>query len=179
MFECVNLAMDAEEAQPDYRRAMNRARLLTAGLLVLIAGLAALAVGTLVGSHDLVIGLILLLIVPLATVFCGAVLALIGLARQPVRQAGSPPTRQIIGMVALAGLGAGSGYPALATLSQLPDYASGINGAFLPPTFLEVVLLPATGLALGLVAGSVIAVVSRSAERRRGRSTAAAAAHPQ
>jgi len=43
---------------------MTRTRQIIVGLGVLIAGLVALAVGELVGSNDLVVGLVLLLILP-------------------------------------------------------------------------------------------------------------------
>lgn len=74
---------------------MNRNRLVAIGLGVMIAGLVAIAAGVAVASHDLVVGLILLLLVPLSISFCGAVLAFIGLARQPEARSRSAVIRRL------------------------------------------------------------------------------------
>jgi len=154
---------------------MTRTRQIIVGLGVLIAGLVALAVGELVGSNDLVVGLVLLLILPQAVSFGGAVVALIGLARHPTAPSGASPIPRIIGGVALAGVGVACGYTALATLSQLPDYAAGLNGVYAPPTFLAMILFPAVGLAVGLAIGGLVAFLWWVAEGRRARSEAVAA----
>jgi ethanolamine transporter EutH len=149
---------------------MNRSRLVTIGLGVMIAGLVALAVGAIVASHDLLVGLILLLVVPLSISFCGAIVTLIGLARQPEPRRRSTHVRKIIGVVALAGVAIGFGYPALATLSQLPDYAAGLNDTFLPPTALStavsLLLFPGMGLVAGGSVGILVALIWWTTEGR-------------
>jgi len=137
---------------------MNPHRQVTIGLSMITAGLVAVAVGGAVASHDLFVGLILLVLVPLSVSFCGIVLALIGLVRQPEARSRSTVIRRIIGVAALACAGWGFGFPALGILSQLPDYATGLNGTFLPPTALSVFLLPGLSLLVGLSSGAMIAL---------------------
>lgn len=138
---------------------MNPARQVAIGLGVMIAGLVAIAVGAAVAPHDVVVGLILLLLVPLSVSFCGAILALIGLLRQPEARSRSAVIRRIIGEAALGGVGFGFGFGALSTLSQLPDWFAGRNGTFLPEVGLS--LFPFTGICLlvGLGSGALIALI--------------------
>jgi len=138
---------------------MNPARQVAIGLGVMIAGLVAIAIGVAVAPHDLVVGLILLLLVPLSVSFCGAVLALIGLVRQPEARSRSAVLRRIIAEAVLAAVGSGFGFAALSTLSQLPDWFAGLNGTFVPEDGLS--LFPFTGMCLlvGLGSGSLIALI--------------------
>jgi hypothetical protein len=129
------------------------------GLGIMIAGLVAIAVGVVVASHDLFVGLILLLLVPLSVASCGAVVALIGLVRQPEGRSRSSLVRRIIGGAVLACVGSGLGLGALGTLGQLPDYAAGLNGAFLPPSGLSIFLSAGMCLLVGLGAGILIALI--------------------
>lgn len=128
---------------------------------MMIAGVVAVAVGAAVASHDLFVGLILLLLVPLFVSFCGAVVTLIGLVRKPEGRSRFSLDRRIIGVSALIGVGYGFGFPALATLGQLPDYAAGLNGTYLPPSALSALLLPGVGLLVGLAMGIVVALIWR------------------
>jgi hypothetical protein len=137
---------------------MNPPRQLTIGLGIVLGGLAALTIGVVVASHDLLVGLILLLLVPLSLTSCGAIVALIGLVRQPEAQSRSDVIRRIVGGAALACLGSGFGYGALATLSQLPDWVSGDNGPYLPEDGLSLLLFAATCLLVGLGSGAGIAL---------------------
>ena len=138
---------------------MNGTRQVAIGLGVMIAGLVAVAVGVVVGSHDLFVGLILLLLVPLSVSSCGAVLALIGLVRQPEGRSRSAVIRRITGGAALACVGSGFGYGALGSLSQLPDYAAGLNGAFLPEDGLSLFLFAGMCLLAGLGSGILVALI--------------------
>ena len=158
MFECVNLARDAGRVSAGLAGGMNGTRQLTIGLGIMLAGFVALAVGVLVASHDLFVGLILLLVVPLSVSSCGAVLALIGLVRQPETGSRSAVIRRIIGGAALACVGSGFGYGALATLSQLPDWVSGDNGPYLPEDGPSLLLFAGTCLLAGLGSGTLIAL---------------------
>lgn len=151
---------------PDLACTMQRSRLVAIGLGIVIAGLVILVAGVLVASHDLLVGLILLLLVPMTVSFCGALVTLIGLVRQPEGRGRSSVFRTIIGVAACAGLGYGFGFPVLATLSQLPDYAAGLNGAYLPegPT---VLLFPVACLLVGLVTGVLVALIWQKTQGRR------------
>ena len=125
---------------------MNPSRQLAIGLGIMLAGLVAITVGVAVASHDLFVGLILLLLVPMAVSFCGAIIALIGLVRQPEARSRSAVIRRIIGGAVLACVGSGFGLGALGTLSQLPDWFAGDNGPFLPEDGLSLFLF--TGMSL-------------------------------
>ena len=138
---------------------MNPQRQVAIGLGIMIAGLVALAVGVVVGSHDLFVGLILLLLVPLSVAFCGAVVALIGLVRQPEARSPSGVIRRIIGGAVLACVGSGFGFGALGILGQLPDYAAGLNGAFLPEDGLSLSLFAGMCLLAGLGSGTLAALI--------------------
>jgi hypothetical protein len=120
------------------------------GLGTIITGVVTVTVGTVVASHDLFVGLILLLLLPLSASSCGAMMAMIGVVRTPEDPSRSSVVRRIVGAAALAGVGFGFGYPALGILSQLPDYAAGLNGAFLPGSLLSDFFLPGVGLLVGL-----------------------------
>ena len=133
---------------------------------MMIAGLVAIAVGVVVASHDLFVGLILLLLVPLSVSSCGAVLALIGLVRQPEARSRSAVIRRIIGGAVLACVGSGFGFSALGTLSQLPDYATGLNGAYLPEDGLSFFLFAGMCLLVGLGVGAMIALIWRTIRGR-------------
>ena len=137
---------------------MNPRRQLTIGLAITLAGLVALAAGVLVASHDLFVGLILLLAIPMSVSSCGAVLALIGLVRLPETESRSAVIRRIIGGAVLACVGSGFAYGALATLSQLPDWVSGDNGPYLPEDGPSLLLFAATCLLAGLGSGALIAL---------------------
>lgn len=141
----------------------------------MLGGLAALTIGVVVASHDLFMGLILLLLVPLSVTSCGAIVALIGLVRQPEARSRSAVIRRILGGAALACFGSGFAYGALATLSQLPDWASGDNGPYLPEDGLSLLLFAATCLLAGLGSGALIAL---SWWAVRGRNTPQAALAP-
>jgi hypothetical protein len=152
---------------------MNPHRQLAIGLGTMIAGLVALAVGVIVASHDLFVGLILLFLVPLSVSACGAVVALIGLVRQPEARSRSAIIRRIIGGAVLACVGSGFGYGALGTLSQLPDWAAGLNGAYLPESGLSFSLFAGICLLAGLGSGALIALIWWKTRR-----TAPVAFHP-
>ena len=124
----------------------------------MIAGLVAIAIGVVIASHDLFVGLIVLLLVPLSVSCCGAVLALIGLVRQPEGRSRSAVIRKIIGGAVLACVGSGFGFGALGTLSQLPDWFEGLNGAYLPEGGLSVLIFAGTCLLVGLGSGALIAL---------------------
>jgi xanthine/uracil/vitamin C permease (AzgA family) len=145
---------------------MPRSRLVAIGLGIMIAGLVTLMAGVVVASHDLLVGLILLLLVPMAVSFCGATVTLIGLVRQSAGRGRSSIFRTIIGVAACAGLGYGFGFPVLGTLSQLPDYAARLNGTYLPegPT---VLLFPAACLLVGLVTGIPAALIWQKTQGNR------------
>ncbi|HEY4152008.1 MAG TPA: hypothetical protein VGM38_01680 [Pseudolysinimonas sp.] len=146
---------------------------LVIGLGIMIAGLVAVAAGAVVQSHDLVVGLILLFLVPQLASFCGAVVALIGLVRKPDGRSGSALIRTIIGAAALGSVGYGFGLGALGTLGQLPDYAAGLNGTFLPvPASLSVFLLTGTCLAVGLGLGILVSLIWWKARGRHLQPTA-------
>jgi hypothetical protein len=145
---------------------MNPSRNIALGLGMIVAGVLALVVGAVVASHDLFVGLILLLIVPLSISFCGAIVTLIGRVRRHDARRRASIVRTIVGVAALAGLGFGFGYSALGALSQLPDYAAGLNGEYLPPSTLSVLLLPGVGLLVGLVLGILVALTWWAAEGR-------------
>jgi hypothetical protein len=151
---------------------MNRTRQAAIGVGMMIAGVITVVVGGVVASRDLIVGLILLLLVPLSVSFCGVVVALIGVVRHSEGASRSSVIRRIIGVGALAGVGWGFGFPALGILSQLPDYASGLNGAHLPAPALSVFLLPGTGLLVGLGLGALVALIWRTT---RGRNVPSAA----
>jgi hypothetical protein len=91
--------------------------------------------------------------------FCGAVLAFIGLVRQLEAGSRSAVIPRIIGGTALACLGSGFGFGALGTLSQLPDWFAGLNGAFRSESnlgffaFAGMCLL--TGLGVGILIGLI------------------------
>ena len=137
---------------------MNPHRQVAIGLGIMIAGLVAIAAGVVVASHDLLVGLILLLFVPLSVSFFGAVVALIGLVRQPEARSRSAVIRRIIVGAALACVGSGFGFGALGTLSQLPDWFTGANGAYLPEDGLSLFLFAGICLLVGLGSGAVIAL---------------------
>jgi xanthine/uracil/vitamin C permease (AzgA family) len=145
---------------------MQHSRLVPIGLGLMIAGLITLATGVVVASHDLLVGVILLLLLPTTVSFCGATVTLIGLVRQSEGRGRSSIFRTIIGVAACAGLAYGFGFPALATVSQLPDYAAGLNGAYLPegPT---VLLFPAACLLVGLGTGILVALIWQKTQGRR------------
>ena len=138
---------------------MNPQRQLAIGLGMMIAGLVAIAVGVAVASHDLFVGLILLFLVPLSVSSCGVVVALIGLVRQPDARSRSAVIRRIIGGAVLACVGSGFGFGALGTLSQLPDWAAGLNGAYLPEDGLSLFLSAGMCLLVGLASGALIALI--------------------
>ena len=138
---------------------MNPHRQVAIGLGVMIAGLVAIAVGVAVASHDLFVGLILLLFVPLSVSFCGAVVALIGLVRHPEARSRSAVIRRIIGGAVLACVGSGFGFGALGALSQLPDWFAGLNGPFLPEDGLSLSLFAGMCLLVGLGSGALIALI--------------------
>jgi len=122
---------------------------------MMIAGLITIAVGVAVTSHDLVVGLILLFLVPLAIAFCGALLAFIGLARQREGGSRSAVILRIIGGTAVACLGSWFGFGCLSILSQLPDWFAGLNGVFRSDSnlgfFAFAGLFLLTGLGLGIL----------------------------
>jgi len=125
----------------------------------MIAGIVALAVGVLIASHDLFVGLVLLDVVPLSVSAGGAVLALIGLVRHPEPRSRSAVFRSIICGAALACVASGFGYGALATLSQLPDWLSGDNGPYLPEDGMSLLIFAGTCLLVGLGSGALIALI--------------------
>jgi hypothetical protein len=138
---------------------MNRKQV-AIGLGIMIAGLAAIAAGVVVGSHNLIVGLILLFLVPLAVSFCGTMVAMIGLVRKPEGRGRPPLIPTIIGVAALAGVAYGFGYGALGTLGQLPDSTAGLNGTYLPvPAGLSVFLLEGMCLLVGLGSGILVAFI--------------------
>lgn len=138
---------------------MNPHRQLATGLGIMIAGLVAIAVGVAVSSHDLFVGLILLLLVPLSVSFCGAIVALIGLVRLPETRNRSAVIRRIMGGAVLACVGSGFGFGALGTLSQLPDWFAGLNGSFVPEDGLSLFLSAGMCLLVGLGSGALIALI--------------------
>jgi hypothetical protein len=156
---------------------MSPSRQLAIGFVMTIAGLAAVEVGVLVASHDLIVGLILLLIVPLSVSFCGVVVTLIGLVRLPDGRNRFSLNRKIIGVGALAGSGYAFGFSALGSLSQLPDYFAGLNGAFQPDAGLAVFLFVGASLLVGLGLGVLVALIWRKAGGRQVPSAAEVSGH--
>ncbi len=134
---------------------------LVLGLGLIVAGLVIVGVSNLVVSSDVFLGLVLLLLIPLAISFCGAVVAFIGLLRTPENASRFRAVRRIIGLAAIAGVGLGLGFPALGILSQLQDYAAGLNGAFISGSSagFGAYFLVGAGLLAGLCAGVLVALV--------------------
>ena len=134
---------------------------------MIIAGLSTMALGGAVASPDLLVGLILLLLAPLIVSFCGALVVVIGLVRRP--DDGSRPlqTRRIIAVGGLAGLSYAFGFLALSILSQLPDYAAGLNGSYLPAPIQPVFVIATIGLLAGLGLGILVALTWRTIRRRQ------------
>ncbi len=140
---------------------MKSNRQLALGLGMMIAGLVVVGVSTLVASSDVVVGLVLLLLIPLSIAFCGAVVVFIGLVRKSASTGRFKVIRKIVGLGAIAGVGFGFGFPALGILGQLPDWAAGVNGAFISGSTagFSAFLLAGFGLLAGLVSGILVAFV--------------------
>jgi hypothetical protein len=140
---------------------MRSNRQLVTGLALILAGLVVVELGSIVASRDVFTGLVLLLVLPLAVSFCGAVLVFIGLARRPRSTSRARFMRRIVGLATVAGLGLALGFPALGTLGQLPDYASGLNGTFLSSSAAGIAtfVIVGVGVLAGAGSGVLIALI--------------------
>jgi hypothetical protein len=140
---------------------MGRRRQLVIGLVMLIGGLVVVAIGTISASNDPLVALGWLLVVPLLVSFCGAVFALVSLARSIGRVRRSAAVYRIVGLAAVAGLGLALGFGAAGIVSQAPDSLAGLNGSFVPGSApgLSAFILSGVGLSAGLVIGAVAASI--------------------
>lgn len=145
------------KAEPD----MHHRRQFVIGLILLIGGLVAIAIGVVFPFTDPVVALGWLLFVPMLVSLCGAVLVFLSLARSTEKVRLSTAVYRITALAAVAGVGLELGYGALGFLSQVPDSLAGQNGAFIPGSApgLSVFFLVGLGWAAGLVIGAVTALV--------------------
>jgi hypothetical protein len=148
---------------------MGRRRQLAIGLILLIAGLVVVAIGMMLPSNDPIVALGWLLLLPVLVSTTGAVFTSVSLARS--FDGGSPfaTVRRIVGLPAVAGLGLALGYGAAGLLSQVPDSLAGLNGPFVPGSApgLSAFFLGGVGLSMGLVIGTIAAIIWWTTRRRR------------
>jgi hypothetical protein len=148
---------------------MSRRHQLGIGSILVIGGLAVIAVGAVFPSRDPMVALGWLLVTPLLVALCGAVFVCVGLARISGAARRSAVAYRIVGLVAIAGLGVGLGYPAAGIVSQIPDTAAGLNGPFVPGSApgLGAFVCSGVGLSAGLVIGVLTAVLWWSSRGHR------------
>ncbi|HEY4269447.1 MAG TPA: hypothetical protein VGM94_14790 [Galbitalea sp.] len=142
-------------------------RLILIGFCAIAVGLLVIGVVAIAATTNLFVGLIVLLLTPLLIAFCGTVLVFFGLFRtHGSNWAGA--VRRLIGLAAVAGMGGGLAWGALGVLSQLPDYAAGLNGAFMSGAWAitSTLVIMGVGLAAGGSVGAVIALIWWNAHRR-------------
>jgi hypothetical protein len=139
---------------------MGRCRQLVIGLIMLIGGLVAVAIGTIFPSSDPLVALGWLLLVPSLVSFCGTIFVFVSLARSTERVRRSAAAYRIVGLAAVAGLGLALGFGAAGIISQVPDSLAGLNGTFVPGPApgLSAFILGGVGLTTGLVLGAVAAL---------------------
>lgn len=142
-------------------------------IVLVVAGLGVIVAGTIAPSSDIVVALGWLLVAPLVLMMLGAVCSLIGLLRHVKTLSRQDSTRRIFAAGAAAGIALGSGFGAASGVSQVPDWMSGANGAFLPgPEGGEgALIVDALSLVIGVVIGGVVVAVWWFADRRRGSQT--------
>ena len=140
---------------------MSSNRQLFTGLGLIVGGLVVVWLGSLVATRDVFTGLVLLLVFPLVVAFCGAVLVFIGLARGPRSTGRAQFVRRVVGLATVAGAGLALGFPALGTVGQLPDYASGLNGPFGTDSYLSIAcfFIVGVGMLAGAGSGILIALI--------------------
>jgi hypothetical protein len=143
---------------------MGRRRQLVVGLIMLIAGLVVVAVGTIFPSSNPLVALGWLLLAPLLVSVCGSIFVLVSL----VRRRRTAAAYKILGSGAVAGLGLALGFGAAGILSQVPDSLAGLNGGFVPGSApgLGALILGGIGLSIGLVIGSGTALIWWTSLRR-------------
>lgn len=140
---------------------MGNRRQLVVGLVLLVGGLVAVAIGTTYPSPNPAVALGYLLIVPILVSICGCIFIVVGLARSAEGATRVTTVFRIVGVSAMCGLGLALGFGAAGMLSQLPDSLAGLNGPYIPGSApgIGAFVLGGIGLSLGLVIGALAALV--------------------
>ena len=134
---------------------------LVIGLIMLIVGLAVVAIGAIFPSSNPLLALGWLLLIPLLVSFCGTIFLFVGLVRSAEKVSLPATVCRIVGLASVTGLGLTLGFGAAGFVSQVPDSLAGLNGSFVPgPTAaLGAFIIGGIGLSTGLVVGAVDALV--------------------
>jgi xanthine/uracil/vitamin C permease (AzgA family) len=149
---------------------MRHSRLFVTGLILLVGGMAVIAIGSASPTNDPVVALGWLTLAPLLVSLCGTVLVFVSLVRRSARSTRGSARYRIVRLFAVAGLGLGLAYPVAGILSQVPDSVAGLNGTYVyVPPLPGVLLCCGVGLFVGVAVGALAAWVWLSLHARQPR----------